>query len=70
MEESSSSSKKKSRGNAGGAGGGAAYGLGLIGALVYFIQSAHSFWDGLYGVFQAIFWPAYLVYELLDWLKV
>ena len=63
------SSKSKTRGSAGGAGGGAAYGLGLIGALIYFIQSANSFWDGLYGVFQALFWPAYLVYELLDWLK-
>ena len=60
------SSTNKSRGHAGGAGGGAAYGLGLIGALIYFIQSATSFWDGLYGVFQALFWPAYLVYELLD----
>jgi hypothetical protein len=71
VEESSgtSRSKKKSRGNAGGAGGGAAYGLGFIGALIYFIQSANSFWDGVYGVFQAIFWPAYLVYQLLDWLK-
>ena len=55
--------------HAGGASGGAGYGLGFIGALIYFIQSANSFWDGVYGVFQAIFWPAYLVYQLLDWLK-
>ena len=52
--------------HAGGAGGGAVYGLGLIGALVYYIQSATGFWDGAYGVFQALVWPAYLVYELLD----
>jgi len=51
--------------SAGAAGGGAVYGLGLIGALVYFIQSASSFFDGLYGVFQALVWPAYLIYELL-----
>jgi len=57
---------KRSRGGA----GGAVYGLGLIGALVYFIQSAHSFWDGAYGVFQALVWPAYLVYGLLHWLKM
>lgn len=56
-------SKKAS---AGGASGGAAYGLGFIGALVYFIQSATSFWDGLWGVVQALFWPAFLVYQLLD----
>jgi hypothetical protein len=41
------------------------YGLGLIGALVYFIQSATSFWDGALGILQAIFWPAFLVYEAL-----
>ena len=55
-----------SNANAGAAGGGAVYGLGFIGALVYFIGSATSVWDGLYGVFQALVWPAYLVYELLQ----
>ena len=60
----------KNRSHTGAAGGGAVYGLGLIGALVYFIQSATSFWDGLCGVFQALVWPAYLVYELLHWLKL
>jgi hypothetical protein len=57
------------RRNTGAAGAGAVYGLGLIGALIYFIQSATSFWDGLYGVFQAVFWPAYLVYGLFHWLN-
>jgi hypothetical protein len=54
----------------GGVGGGAVYGLGLIGALVYYIQSATSFWDGVYGVFQALVWPAFLVYGLLHSLKL
>ena len=58
-----------SNANAGAAGGGAVYGLGFIGALVYYIGSATSFWDGLYGVFQALVWPAYLVYELLQYVK-
>ena len=58
-----------SRGNAGAAGGGAVYGIGMIGALIYYIGSATSFLDGLYGVFQAVFWPAYLVWEALDALK-
>jgi len=57
-------------GSAGAAGTGAVYGLGLIGALVYFIQSATSFWDGLYGIFQAVVWPAYLVYGLFHMLKM
>jgi hypothetical protein len=51
--------------NSAGAGVGAVYGLGFIGALVYYIQSATSFWDGAYGVFQALVWPAYFVYEVL-----
>jgi hypothetical protein len=55
----------ESKGGAAGVGAGAVYGLGFIGALVYYIQSATSFWDGAYGVFQAIVWPAYFVYELL-----
>ena len=54
----------------GGAGGRAVYGLGVIGALVYYIQTATSFWDGAYGVFQALVWPAYLVYGLLHSLKL
>jgi hypothetical protein len=54
----------------GGAGGGAVYGLGVIGALVYYIQTATSFWDGAYGVFQALVWPAYLVCGLLHSLKL
>jgi hypothetical protein len=58
------------RGNAGAAGAGAVYGLGLIGALVYFIGSATSFWDGVWGVLQAIVWPAFLVYGLLDLVKM
>lgn len=51
--------------SAGAASWGGAYGLGFIGALVYYIGSATSFWDGLYGVFQSIVWPAYFVYEVL-----
>jgi len=56
--------------NQAGGASGAIYGLGLIGALVYYIQSATSFWDGVYGVFQALVWPAFLVYGLLDSLKL
>jgi hypothetical protein len=46
------------------------YGLGLIGALVYFIQYADSLWTGVLGVFKAILWPALLVYELLKYLHL
>ena len=44
---------------------GAVYGLGLIGAAVYFIMQATTFWMGVLGILKAIVWPAILVYELL-----
>ncbi len=43
----------------------AVYGLGLIGAAVYFIQHATTFWQGVLGILKAIVWPAFLVYEAL-----
>ena len=42
---------------------GAVYGLGLIGAAVYFISHAAGFWMGVLGFLKAIVWPAILVYE-------
>lgn len=45
--------------------GGAVYGLGFIGAVVYYISAATGFWMGVWGVVKAIFWPAFLVYEAL-----
>jgi hypothetical protein len=43
----------------------AVYGLGFIGAAVYFISTATGFWIGVLGVLKAIVWPAILVYEAL-----
>jgi hypothetical protein len=48
---------------------GAAYGLGLVGALVFFLQHATSFGDGLLGVLKAIVWPALISYKLLEFFK-
>jgi hypothetical protein len=48
-----------------GCGGGAIYGMGIIGGWFYFIGQADSFWAGVGGFFQGIFWPAYVVYEAL-----
>ena len=45
--------------------GGTIYFLGLIGAVIYYIQTATSFWDGVLGVLKAIVWPAFLIYKLL-----
>ena len=46
-------------------GGNAVYALGLIGALVYFWQQAHSAGEHVLAVLQALVWPAILVYDAL-----
>lgn len=48
--------------------GGAVYGLGFIGAAVYFIGNAATFGVGVLGFLKAIVWPAILVYESLKFL--
>ncbi|GAO31216.1 hypothetical protein [Geofilum rubicundum] len=45
----------------------AIYGLGLIGAAIYFISGATSFWMGIVGFLKALVWPAFMVYELLKY---
>jgi hypothetical protein len=52
------------------AGSGAIYGLGLIGAIIYFIQHATTFIDGVVGIVKAIFWPGVLVYKVLELLNM
>jgi len=47
---------------------GAMYGLGFIGAAVYYISQATSFWSGIVGFLKAIVWPGFLVFELLKFL--
>jgi hypothetical protein len=49
-------------------GGDAVYGLGLIGALVYYIQAADGFWGGVLGILKALVWPAFVIYDLLKFL--
>ncbi len=46
------------------------YGMGFIGALVYYLQHAATFWAGVLGVFKAVFWPAMLIYKLLEFLNM
>ncbi len=52
------------------AGSGALYGLGVIGALIYFLQHATTFLTGLIGIVKAIFWPAVIVYKVLEILRI
>ena len=56
-----------SNGNTGAAAGsGAIYGLGIFGAWVYFWQQADTFWEYVLVLFQGLFWPAFMVYEVFE----
>lgn len=46
----------------------AVYGLGLIGAAIYFISTATGFWMGVLGFLKAIVWPVFLVFEAFKYL--
>jgi hypothetical protein len=59
----------KSRINGNGVSGGV-YGLAFIGALVYYIQHAATLWMGVIGFIKALFWPAVLIYKILEFLKM
>ncbi len=48
----------------------AVYGFGLIGAWVYYISQATTFWMGVLGILKGIVWPAMLVYEFLKYLHM
>jgi len=48
-----------------GAGGGAVYGLGFIGAAVFYFAQADTFWMFVLAIPKALIWPAIVVYELL-----
>jgi hypothetical protein len=46
--------------------GGGVYGLAFVGAVIYYIQHAETFWMGVLGFFKALVWPAIIVYKLLE----
>ena len=48
--------------------GGGIYGLGFIGAVIYYLSVATGFWVGVLGVLKAIVWPVFLVFEALKFL--
>lgn len=53
-----------------GGGSEAVYGLGFIGAAIYFIGQATTFWLGVLGFLKALVWPAILVLEVLKYMKL
>ncbi|MDD4178926.1 MAG: hypothetical protein PHH14_02630 [Candidatus Margulisbacteria bacterium] len=50
--------------------GGGIYGLGFLGAAVYYIQHATSFLNGCLGVIKALVWPAMIMYKALTLLNM
>ena len=46
------------------------YGMGLIGALIYYLQHATTFLAIVLGFLKAIVWPAMVLYKLLEFLKM
>lgn len=49
---------------------GGAYFLTIVGAAVYFVQLSQTFWQGVVGVLKAFVWPAFVVYKVLEILKL
>lgn len=47
----------------------AVYGIGLIGAWVYYFKQASTFQEYALAFLKGFAWPAFLVYELLVFLK-
>lgn len=50
--------------------GGAVYGLGFVGAVIYYVTHATGFWMGVFGIIKAIVWPAFFVYHAFVFLKL
>ncbi|QQS51407.1 MAG: hypothetical protein IPM71_01415 [Bacteroidota bacterium] len=48
----------------------AVYGIGLIGAAIWYISNATTFWLGVLGFLKALVWPAFLVYEAFKFLQI
>ncbi len=48
----------------------AIYGLGVIGALFYFLQDAATFTAVIVGIFKSFFWPAFIIFRVLTDLHI
>lgn len=62
--------RKRMRNHGGSGIAGAAYFMAFIGAAVYYIQQATTFGIGVIGFLKALVWPAFLIYNLLEFLKM
>ena len=44
------------------------YGLGVIGAAIFFISQSTGFWMGTVALLKALVWPVFMVYEAFSYL--
>ncbi|MCK9324746.1 MAG: hypothetical protein M0P69_04540 [Bacteroidales bacterium] len=65
-EQNPSEPCKKGRSNTNPGASGAVYGLGFIGAAIFFIGQATTFWAGVLGFLKAIIWPVFLILKALQ----
>jgi hypothetical protein len=49
---------------------GTLYGMAIVGSVVYFVRHAATFGGIVFGVIKGLFWPAVLMYKLLEYLKM
>ena len=49
---------------------GGTYFLAFLGAAVYYIKHAVTFWGGVVGLIKAMVWPAMLMYKVLELWKM
>jgi len=52
-----------------GGGSDAVYGIGLIGAWVYYFRRATTNQERIQGFFKGLVWPAFLIYDLFVFLE-
>ena len=65
MEQKQEQKQRRQRAQ-GASPGEAVYGLGLVGALVWYWQQAQSPGERAVSVVKALVWPAFLVYDALE----
>lgn len=53
-----------------GGGSDSVYGIGIIGAWVYYFKRATTSQERIQGFFKGLVWPAFLVYELFRFLEI
>lgn len=46
------------------------YGLGIVGAFIYFLSTSIGFWAFFASILKAFLWPVFVVFELMKFLKI